>query len=128
MTPLHPILHNFRLKLFSVAIATVIWFAIHYGIRNDLSISQLNINRINVPVTIIIPPGDPRQFKLNPPEVVVYAVGDLMALRRGVRVSVDLTAFHPPQSTAEDVHVEAPPEINVIDFNPKTVAVELSSK
>ncbi len=55
------ILHNFWLKFFSVALATVIWLGIYYGTRNQLSISQLNINNllaqeyVRVPVTIVSP-------------------------------------------------------------------------
>jgi hypothetical protein len=122
------ILRNFWLKFFSIALAAVIWLGIHYGIRRELSISQLNINNITVPVTILAPPGDARVFKITPNEVVVFAVGDKAALRKGISVHVDLTKFHSRQSAAEELHADAPPEINVIDIVPATVAVEQVSR
>jgi len=122
------ILRNFWLKFFSVALATVIWLGIHYDIRNEVSISQLNINNIKVPVAVITPPGDARDFKITPNEVVVFAVGDKAALHKGIRVFVDLTKFHARQSATEELHVEAPPEINVLAISPQVVAVEQVSR
>jgi hypothetical protein len=118
------ILHNFWLKFFSVALATVIWLGIHYDIRNELSISQLNINNIRVPVATIAAADDARVFKITPSEVVVFAVGEKTALRKGIRVYVDLTKFHSRQSAGEELHVDAPPEINVLAISPQSVAIE----
>jgi hypothetical protein len=122
------ILRNFWLKVFSIALAAVIWLGIHYGIRHELSISRLNINNITVPVAVVAPPGDARVFKITPNEVVVFAVGEKVALRKGIRVYVDLTKFHSRQSAAEELHADAPPEINVISTVPTTVAVEQVSR
>ena len=128
------IFRNFWLKFFSVSLATVIWLAIHYGTRNELFISQLNINNllaqeyVRVPVTVVVPPGDLRTFGINPNEVVVIAVGEKTALRKAaqksIRVYVDLTNFRSRQSTVEEVHADVPPEINVLEISPATVAVE----
>jgi hypothetical protein len=60
--------------------------------------------------------------------VVVFAVGDKAALHKGIRVFVDLTKFHSRQSAAEELHADAPPEINVITISPQTVAVEQISR
>jgi hypothetical protein len=122
------ILRNFWLKFFSVALAAVIWLGIHYGIRRELSISQLNINNITVPIAIVAPPGEERLFKITPTEAVVFAVGEKAALRKGIRVYVDLTNFRSRQSTAQELHADAPPEINVIATVPTTVAVEQVQK
>jgi hypothetical protein len=122
------ILRNFWLKFFSVALATVIWLGIHYDIRKDLSINQLNINNITVPVEVVAPPGDARVFKITPSEVVVFAVGDKAALRKGIRVFVDLTKFRSGKNEAKEIHAEAPPEINVINIFPPVVAVEQVSR
>jgi len=127
---------NFWLKLFSVALATVIWLAIHYGIRNEVSIGQLNLyglltpKYIRVPVAVVTPIGDARVFRITPSEVVVVAVGEenelRKATRKSIRVYVDLTNFHSRQSAMEDVHADVPPEINVNvhAISPQTVAVE----
>src|SRR5208282_2349060 len=82
------ILKNFWLKFFSVALATVIWLGIHFGIHNEISVSQLNLSNllaqeyIRVPVTIMSAPNDTRTFRISPPDVVVIAVGEKTALRR----------------------------------------------
>lgn len=120
----HPIYRNFWLKTFSVALATVIWLAIHYSIHNDVSVSQLNINHITVPVGITAKPGDARVFKTVPSEVIVFAVGDKATLRKGLRVNVDLTDFHDRKSSAEEVQCDHPPDINVVAVIPPAVAVE----
>jgi hypothetical protein len=123
------LLRNFWLKFFSVALATVIWLGIHYSDRvPGLSISQLNINNITVPVGIVVQPGDNRVFRATPAEVSVVAVGNKDALIKGIRVYVDLTGFHGRQSSGEEIHAEAPPEINIITINPQTVAVEQISR
>jgi hypothetical protein len=122
------ILRNFWLKFFSIALAAVIWLGIHYGIRHELSISQLNINNITAPVAIVTPPGDTRLFKITPTEAVVFAVGDKAALRKGIRVYVDLTHFRGRQSPSEELRADAPPEINIIAILPSTIAVEQVSR
>ena len=131
-------LRNFWLKFFSIALATVIWLGIHYGLRNEFSINQLNINTllaheyVRVPVAIVVAPGDPRVFKINPSEVVVTVVGEETALRKAaqksIKVNVDLTNFRARRSPAEELHAEVPPSINVLDISPMTVAVEQVSR
>jgi hypothetical protein len=132
------ILRNFWLKLFSVGLATVIWLAIHTGIRNEVfpqvSIDQLNINRllaqkdIRIPVTTVQAADDHRLFKITPAEVLVTAVGDQKALvgatQKTIKVYVDLRNFSGAESAAEDVHVDVPPNINVLEISPATVGVE----
>ena len=122
------ILRNFWLKFFSIALAAVIWLGIHYGIRHELSISQLNINNITAPVAIVTPPGDTRLFKITPTEAVVFAVGDKTALRKGIRVYVDLNHFRGRQSPSEELRADAPPEINIIAILPSPIAVEQVSR
>ena len=136
MSPAIPsiISRNFWLKFFSIALATVIWLAIHYGIRNEFSISQLNINNllaqeyIKVPISVVVPQGDPRSFRITPNDVVVIAVGEKSALRKAaqknIRAYVDLTNLAPGQGAMEEVHYEVPPDINVLEVSPASVSVE----
>ena len=100
--------------------ATVIWLGIHYDIRTEFTISQIEVR---VPVEIVIPPGDTRVFKITPNAVVVIAVGEKEA-QKNIRMYVDLTNFRAKQSAAEAVHADVPAEINVLEINPATVAVE----
>jgi YbbR domain-containing protein len=135
MKPIPSIIsHNFWLKFFSIALATVIWLAIHYGIRSEFSVGQLNINNllaqeyIRVPVAVVASPGDMRHFKISPSEVVVIAVGEKTGLQKAaqksIRAYVDLTRLPPGQSAVEEVHAEVPPDINVLEVSPATVTVD----
>jgi YbbR domain-containing protein len=128
------ILRNFWLKFFSVALATVIWLSIHYGIQNESPMRGLSINHllaqeyIRVPVTIVTPPGDSRVFSVTPNEVVVVAMGDEPALRRAAnknfKVTLDLTDFHSKEPTSMELQSEAPADVTVEEISPSTVTVE----
>ena len=128
------ILRNFWLKFFSVALATVIWLSIHYGIQNESPMSQLSINHllaqeyIRVPVKVVTTPGDPRVFTINPTEVVVIAMGEETALRRAAnkdfKVSLDLTDFHSREPTPMALESEAPADVTVEGISPSTVTVQ----
>jgi hypothetical protein len=125
----HLILHNFWLKLFSIAMATVIWLAIDNSIHKEQDLNQmLTADYIRVPVSIQINPGDNRVFRITPNEVVVIAVGRDVALfqaaRKDVRVNLDLTHFDVKQSNAQELSAQAPLGLNVLKIIPTTVEVQ----
>jgi hypothetical protein len=122
------ILHNFWLKLFSIAMATVIWLAIHYSIHDQLNSNQsLRSEYIRVPVSIKTTPGDNRVFRVTPDVVVVTAVGKddalLRATRDDIRVNLDLTTFNGSASPSRELKADAPPDISVLAIAPATVEV-----
>jgi hypothetical protein len=126
------ILHNFWLKLFSMAMATVIWLAIHYSIHDELNMNQtLRSEYIRVPVSVKTAPGDKRVFRITPDEVVVTAVGKdealLRATRKDIRVNLDLTYFDASESPAKELVADAPLDIKVLTISPPTVEVKLVS-
>ena len=123
------ILHNFWLKLFSIALATVIWLAIHYSIHDELDENQsLTPHYIRVPVSTQTSPGDKRIFRVNPSEVVVTAVGKdpvlFPATQKEIRVILDLTRFTGKESTSEKLRVSAPGDIIVLEIYPSSVEVQ----
>lgn len=134
ISPTQFILHNFWLKFFSIALATVIWLAIHYDIHNNFPINWLNINNllaqeyVKVKVTTETAPGDTRVFKITPPEVIVDIVGEKGSLQeaaeKNIKAYVDLTGFRFHQSAAEEVHTDVPSDITVLEISPPTVAIE----
>ena len=121
------ILHNFWLKLFSIAMATVIWLAIHYSIHDELN-QSLRSEYIRVPISVKTAVGDKRVFRITPDEVVVTAVGKddalLRATRKDIRVNLDLTDFNATQSTTKELKAEAPPDIKVVSIAPPSVEVQ----
>jgi hypothetical protein len=125
----HLILHNFWLKLFSIAMATVIWLAVDNNIHNEQNINQmLTADYIRVPVSVQTTPGDKRVFRVTPNEVVVIAVGkdaaSFQATRKDIRVTLDLTHFDAKESSTEELKAQAPPGISVLEIIPYTVQVQ----
>jgi D-aminopeptidase len=128
------ILRNFWLKFFSLALATVIWLAIHYDIHKESVLNHLSINHllaqeyIRVPVTVVTRPGDTRTFKITPNEVVIIAVGEETALRRAakkeIKASVDLADFNTKQPTLLELRANAPADVNVVEISPSVVTVQ----
>jgi hypothetical protein len=128
MSPRHLILHNFWLKFFSIAMATVIWLAIHYSIHEDVNVNQsLRSEYIRVPVSVKTVLGDKRVFRITPDEVVVTAVGQddalLRATRKEIRVDLDLTDFNAAEPATKELKAEAPPDIKVLAISPASVEV-----
>jgi hypothetical protein len=129
MTLRHLILHNFWLKLFSIALATVIWLVIHYSIHNELNSNKsLTPEYIRVPISVKTGAGDKRVFRVTPDEVVVTAVGKNSALFQGmqkaIRVNLDLRNFNAAETTARRLKADAPPDIIVLEILPATVEVQ----
>ncbi|MGA2176174.1 MAG: hypothetical protein ABSH38_14455 [Verrucomicrobiota bacterium] len=127
------IFHNFWLKTFSVVLATVIWFFIHDGIRHDNVPTQLSINHllaqeyIRVPVTVQTNIGETRVFRVTPSEVVVTAVGEQTALlgtKQDIKAYLNLRDFHSKEPVTEELRVDAPTNINVLEINPPVVTVQ----
>ena len=132
------ILRNFWLKFFSVALATVIWLSIHYGIKNESPMGTPNVNHllaqeyIRVPVTVVTAPGDPRVFRITPNEVVVIVMAEESALRtasnKDFKISVDLTSFHSRGAKQMVLESLAPADVTVEEISPNTVTVEQVSQ
>jgi hypothetical protein len=123
------ILNNFWLKLFSIALATVIWLAVDNNIHNEQGLNQmLTADYLRVQVTVQTTPGDKRLFRITPNEVVVIAVGkdaaSFQATRKDIRVNLDLTQFDAKESSSEQLKAQSPPGINVLTIIPSTVQVQ----
>jgi YbbR domain-containing protein len=133
MTLRHAIFHNFWLKLISLALATIIWFAIDSGIRNDFSLIRPRSNSLaqellRLPVSIVTQPGDTRAFSISPKDVIVTVVGEDAVLRKLqpqiMKVYIDLTEFQSRNPVAIEAHVHSPPNVTVHKINPTVVTVE----
>jgi len=127
------ILHNFWLKLFSIALATVIWLAIHYSIHDEGNANKsLTPEYIRVPVSVRTISGDKRVFRITPDEVVVTAVGKdpalFQATQKDVRVNLDLRGFNAAETTSMRLKADAPADIIVLEILPATVEVQQVSQ
>jgi len=127
------ILRNFWLKAFSVVLATAIWIFVHDGIRQDAALRRQSLDRtmpqgyIRVPVTIQTEPGEKRIFRWEPTEVIVIAQGEESVLRRAARqdikVYLNLRNFHSTEPVLEELQVQAPADISVVDISPSVATV-----
>ena len=128
-------LHDFWLKLFSLGLAVLIWFTVHFASQREVSPVTFSANErkfVNLPVMVVFAAEDVRTFKVNPSQVDVTVQGDVKLLKnlqgKDFRVMVDLTGIEaahlrkrvevtPPPGV---VHAHAsPPEVEVI-ITPKT--------
>lgn len=128
------ILHNFWLKLISLGLASLIWLAVHYQVQSEHAQNKANLNRMvskqfrNVPVSIVTMPGDQRVFRISPREATAIVVGEEDSLNKmaakNLTLYVDLTDFHSPRSTNEELHAHTPADVSIIGIQPTTIQVE----
>jgi hypothetical protein len=130
----HLILHNFWLKMFSIAAGTIIWITIHFSIEHVLTFSEtagggrLIPETVEVPISILQDEGDARVFRIFPSNALVTVMGEARILRgpagHEIKLYVDLTDYHSDGATQEDLHPDVPPNIHVVEFKPHTVSVQ----
>src|SRR5260370_11312050 len=98
------VLKDFWLKLFSLALATLIWFTVNIAIQNRVSpVVSLPLGRTelrtfsNLPVLVVSFAQDSRNARINPKEVEVTVEGEAKVIKslysRDIRVFVDLTCI-----------------------------------
>jgi len=130
---LSKLLHNFWLKIFSLGLATIIWFAVHSGITGDLALTNPNASRLfraglDLPVSIITQPGDARVFKISPKHTTATIVGEEPIVRRmtgkEIKVYVDLTEIKARGQTNGELHVDVPKDVTVTGLEPAAVKIE----
>jgi YbbR domain-containing protein len=125
--------HNFWLKLFSLLLATLIWFAIHFWIEggnrqptNPIT-NPITRQLFRLPVRVMTKPGENRTFRVDPPEVAVSVTGEAAVMRdftaKSISVYVDVANIRSARETNQQVKVDVPEELTV-DVVPRTVNVE----
>jgi YbbR domain-containing protein len=108
--------HNFWLKLFSLVLACLIWFAVDSdtqsarNVETEIFKSIEELRFANVPVSVLTSPDDRRAFAVKPGKVEVVVTGkreDLIALSADdLRVFVDLLGQRRP-NLIERLHLSA---------------------
>jgi len=124
-------------KLFSLALATVIWFTVRPVSRepakpgNPLAVSVPR-TFTNLPVVVMSSAADVRAFKVKPDMVRVTVSGrreivDAL-LERDIRVTVDLTGIESARGLQARVTVAVPPGVTFIAARPPEVDVVVPPK
>ncbi len=133
------ILRDFWLKLFSFALAVLIWFIITIAIQNEVSpVASLTLGPLeqrtfaSLPVMIMSSAEDVRSLRVNPKEVEVTVQGDLKTIRKlqpkDIRVLVDLTGIQAAHDLRKRIEVSTPAGVTHVRVDPEEVQVIFPSK
>ena len=129
------VLKDFWLKLFSFALAALIWFTIHIAIKNDISpLASLSLGPTeqivmrDLPISILLTPQESGRFTLNHQSVDVTLQGDPAGFknlrRRDVQVFVDLTDAASSIDTRRRIEVVTPAGLIKVKVEPQEVQFE----
>ncbi len=120
------ILQNFWLKLFSLVLATMIWFAI-FGAQSNLRPDRPVLGTVTrkferVPITVMKSAADLRAFRVEPDTVEVTVSGPLakvQALNPGqLEVFISLTDADDTVGRTKKILVHVPPHIALLNISP----------
>ena len=127
-------------KLFSVVLATGIWFTVRPVGREGMKSSNPLVASVprtftNLPVVVMSSAADVREFRVNPDMINVKVSGPsevVAALtEHDIRVTVDLTEIESARGLQARVVVAVPPGVTFIEADPAQVSVvvpEIKSK
>ncbi|HWQ93765.1 MAG TPA: CdaR family protein [Clostridia bacterium] len=126
-------LKDFWLKLFSFALAVLLWFIIYFardfspGTGTPLTMVTEKRTIAQLPVDILSSAEDVRSFRVNPKEVEVTVQGDPRILNRlrpkEIRVLVDLTGISAAHDLRKRIEVSTPPGVTYVRIYPEEVQV-----
>jgi YbbR domain-containing protein len=131
------LLRDFWLKLFSLALAVLIWLTVAFTqsgggrgfFANHTSPEQ---TYYNIPVLVVSSAADVRSFKVNPSEVAVTVQGQAKLLHnlqaRDIRALVDLTDIESARGLRKRIEVTTPPGITFVQVVPNEVDVLVPPK
>jgi YbbR domain-containing protein len=127
------ILRDFWLKLFSLALAILIYLTVWYAISNQQSPLSVFASQLpeqdyyNVPVQVLLPAADIRTVRINPSDVHVRVRGnahDLQKLQpKDVSARVDLTGIESARGLRKRLEIIVPTGITVVQVVPDEVEV-----
>jgi YbbR domain-containing protein len=129
------ILKDFWLKLFSFALALLIWFTVKIAIKNDISpVTSLSLSPTeevvlkDMPISILMPADESRRFSVNHKTADVTLQGEPATLRslrrRDVRVLVDLSDGEMGRDTHRRIEVFTPAGLAKVRIDPEEVQFE----
>jgi YbbR domain-containing protein len=135
----HLIFNDFWLKLFSLALAVLIWITVSLAIQKEVSpvaaLTLTNSERrtfANLPVVVLSSASDVRTFKVNPNEVEVTVEGDAKRLQnlqpKDIRVIVDLTGIESTRGLTKRIEVSTPAGVTHILVAPQEVQIIIPPK
>jgi len=119
------IVKDFWLKLFSVAVAVLIWVTVSIAIQQENAVNSRTFS--DLPVLVVSSAADVHEFKVQPSRVEVEVRGPPSVLskltEKDVRVTVDLTSVESAQHSRKRVDVSTPPGVTLVRVFPADVDV-----
>ena len=131
------VLHDFLLKLFSMALAVLIWFTVTEIQKEASPLPHLTMNSdvktfSNLPVVVMSAAQDVRSFKVNPSAVEVTVQGDAKILKnlssKDIRVIVDLTGVEGTGGLRKRIEVSTPSGVTHVRVEPEEVEIRFPPK
>ena len=132
------IVHDFWLKLFSLALAILIWLTVWFargkGISPVAALSSRDPEETfhNLPVYVRLPASDVRYVEVNPNvvQVTVQAKPALLSELRSsdIRAEVDLTGIASARNLRKRIDVVVPPGVRYTSLVPDEVEVIVPPK
>jgi len=131
------VLHDFLLKVFSLALAVLIWFTVTEIQKEASPLPRLTMNSdvrtfSNLPVVIMSAAQDVRNFKVYPGSVEVTVQGDAKNLKsltsKDIRVIVDLTGVEGTSGLRKRIEVSTPSGVTHVRVEPEEVEVRFPPK
>ncbi|MEY2430037.1 MAG: hypothetical protein QOJ40_2922 [Verrucomicrobiota bacterium] len=135
----HLIFEDFWLKLFSLALAVLIWITVSLAIQKEVApaapLAFTTPGRItfsHLPIVILSSASDGRIFKVNPNEVEVTVEADTKRLQslqpRDLRVLVDLTGIESARDITKRIEVSTPAGVSPVLVAPQEVQIIITPK
>lgn len=130
------VVKDFWLKLFSLVLGILIWFAVNFSINKEVSPWSAIIGRTSdetvLTVPVSVPLTDASAVSVDPPQVQVTLRGDPKLLQdlKGddVRAQVDLAGIESANGLRRRIDIIVPPGISYTHLSPEEVEVRVSPK
>ena len=121
------VLEDFWLKLFSLALAILIWFTVTFVSQKDTRIDTRVV--VDLPVAVLSSVEDVHNFKVSPEKVRVTVRGDVEVVQKlqsgDILAFVDLTGIPAGHELSKPVQVSVPASVAFLRVVPDHVQVIL---
>ncbi len=132
------VVHDFWLKLFSLALAILVWVTVSFAIRhqgspvNTMGLAIKERPFYNLPVIVLSSAEDVRNFRVSPSEVEVTVQGDAKIVdnlrAKDIRTMVDLTGVEAAKDLRRRIEVSTPPGVTHVRISPPDVQIVFPPK
>jgi YbbR domain-containing protein len=121
-------LKDFWLKLFSLAVALMIWSIVHNATGSGNPFRSTTVKQRpfpGLPVVVLSSAENVLRFRIDPKEVKVTVQAESRLLKElkpeNIRVTVDLTGIESANNLRKRVEVSVPAGVTVVDVQPPEV-------